>query len=437
MKKFIRCFLPALAGAFLLIAAPAAGQAESNLEQDQSPPSIIRIAAMGDIMLGTENRLPSDGAAGAFAEVSPFLVDCQVVIGNLEGPLTDRGAPTKAVVEGQSYVFRSPPAYVERLRQAGFTVMSLANNHAGDYGPAGRAQTREVLEAAGLLHTGAPSQVARQMVGRTEVSIIGLAPNRGCQNLNNIEAAADLVSREAARPGALVVVVFHGGAEGPGQINVPHGTERYLGENRGDLRRLSRALIDAGAHLVIGHGPHVPRGLEIYRDRLIAYSLGNFATGRGISVAGRTGLAPLLLVEITTEGRLAGGRVLSFQQLEAGRPALDPSGAAVTLMHSAGLADFAAPALDHEGRLMISEIEALALAATSSRAQQAARPTAPPPAVQPDPATETAALTVPQETRVAKKAAEPAPSVRPALQAVEQNAFRGYEWDVYSERSLK
>lgn len=422
MKKSTGCFLPAMAGVFLIIAASAPSAWARN--------TVIRIAATGDIMLGTQNNLPADGAAGAFAEVGPYLQNCQVVIGNLEGPLTDRGAPTKNVVEGQSYVFRSPPAYVERLREAGFTIMSLANNHVNDYGPAGSAQTREVLEGAGLLHTGAPRQAARQVVGRNEVSVIGLAPNKGCQDINDLEAAVEMVRQEAARPNALVIVVFHGGAEGAGRVYVPHGTEYYLGENRGDLRKLGRALIDAGAHLIIGHGPHVPRGLEIYKDRLIAYSLGNFATGRGISISGRTGLAPLLLVEMTTQGQLKGGQVLSFKQREAGRPRLDLSGEAVALMHKVSLGDFTAPALDREGRLMLTEKEALAMAATSagpatiqiaaaaSEAAKEPRPTK----------TETEAVTavkVAQETR-------PVTLKPKAKQPADQNVSRRYEWDIYS-----
>ena len=284
-------------------------------------PRTIRVAAMGDIMLGTENLLPADGAAEAFAEVKPYLDKCQVVIGNLEGPLTDQGSPTKEAVEGVSYVFRTPPAYVDRLSEAGFTVMSLANNHANDYGPAGHSQTREVLEKAGLLHTGAPGQVARQKVGSTTVAVIGLAPNSGCQPLNDIEAAAELVRQEAANKKTLVIVVFHGGAEGAGRTSVPYGPEYFLGENRGDVRRLSRALIDAGAHLVIGHGPHVPRGLELYQGRLIAYSLGNFATGRGISVSGRAGAAPAGGVD---PQRGAGQRANS--QFPSGRTGPAPAG---------------------------------------------------------------------------------------------------------------
>ena len=383
-------------------------------------PKIIRIAAMGDIMLGTENLLPEDEAASAFSEVRPYLKDRQVVIGNLEGPLTDRGTPSKTVVEGLSYVFRTPPHYVDRLKEAGFTIMSLANNHAGDYGPAGYEQTREVLDGAGILHTGAPDQWARQRVGQTTVSVLGLAPNSGCQDINDIPAAVELVKAEAEKPDTLVIVTFHGGGEGGGYIYVPQRAESFLGESRGDVRKLSHDLIDAGAHLIIGHGPHVPRGLEIYKDRLIAYSLGNFVTGRGINVSGYGGLAPLLLVELSAKGDLVGGRVVSFRQSEAGRAGLDDKGEAAQLMHALSFYDFDRPALGADGVIAHSEKEALLLAASSPKP---ARPQA----------LAKARKKVEDELLKTAQAEKPeVKKIKSPRKAKENKAPTRYEWDVYS-----
>jgi hypothetical protein len=106
---------------------------------------------------------------------------------------------------------------------------------------------------------------------------------------------------------------------------VPDGPEFFMGENRGDLRRLSRALIDAGAAMIIGHGPHVPRGVEIYRDRLIVYSLGNFATASGINIKGISGLAPLLLAEFDASGKILEYDFISFRQEMNKGPRFDPS----------------------------------------------------------------------------------------------------------------
>ncbi|MDR2442504.1 MAG: CapA family protein [Deltaproteobacteria bacterium] len=302
---------------------------QSALEQGEDKP-YLRVAAMGDIMMGTENLLPPDGAAGFFKDVIPKIKGYDVIFGNLEGPLTDRGAPTKDTSTGRSYCFRTPPSYGQRLKDAGFNIVSLANNHSFDYGPAGRAQTEEVLASLDIAHTGAVGQITSfKTPSGIEVAFIGLSPNRGSQSINDIEGAAALV-KEAIKqkPDRLVFVSFHGGAEGAAKMVVPHGPELFMGENRGDLIRLSHALIDAGAAAVIGHGPHVPRAVEVYRGHLIAYSLGNFATASGINVSGPSGLAPLLLFDLNREGQLINYEIESFRQAFNRGPQLDPTGEA-------------------------------------------------------------------------------------------------------------
>lgn len=303
-------------------------------EEPPKPPPVIRFAAMGDIMLGTEEELPPDGGVGFFQDVKPYLVDRDVIFGNLEGPLTDLGEPTKDTSTGRSYVFRTPPSYGAHLKDAGFTMLSLANNHVNDYGPEGRQQTLDVLDSLGIGYTGAPGQISIQDLGSLRVAYIGLAPNSGCQDLNDIPGAAALVREAAGMPDTLVVVSVHGGAEGPQYMRVPDGPETFLGEDRGDLRRLSREVIDAGADLVIGHGPHVPRGVELYKDRLIAYSLGNFATAAGINVQGVNGLAPLLLADLSPDGTLLSMRIISFRQVRNEGPKLDPGDEAASVMRA-------------------------------------------------------------------------------------------------------
>ncbi len=358
MSVYFRKFLK-VSAAFCVALSLLASQACAEKK-------IIRLAAVGDIMPGPQAE------ADFLDALKPYLADRQVVLGNLEGPLTDKGSPAKAIIPGLSYVFRSSPDLAARFAQAGFTAMTLANNHANDYGPEGARQTREVLEQAGLVYTGAPGEIARQKLGDKTIAIIGLAPNKGCQNINDLAAAVQLVRQEAAKPDTLVIATFHGGAEGSNHIYVPDGPEIFLGENRGDLKRLSRALIDAGAHLVIGHGPHVPRGLELYKGRLIAYSLGNFLTGAGLSVDGRKGLAPLLLVDLTWDGRLAGGQVLSFRQDKPGRISLDDKRQAMQLMYALSVWNFQIPALGPEGRLLLSEEEAQLMAEKSPKPKRPA-----------------------------------------------------------------
>ena len=159
----------------------------------------------------------------------------------------------------------------------------------------------------------------------------------------------------------IVVVTFHGGAEGADATRLPFAEEEYYGEPRGDVVYFARGVVDAGADLVIGHGPHVVRGMERYKDRLIAYSLGNFATYYGIRVTGDNGLAPLLLAELGSEGEFLGGAIHSFRQRRPGGPVTDPSSEAFLLVKKLSVADFgeAAPLFLADGRIAPREAEAL------------------------------------------------------------------------------
>jgi hypothetical protein len=108
----------------------------------------------------------------------------------------------------------------------------------------------------------------------------------------------------------------------------------FAGEDRGNVVEFARAMIDAGADLVIGHGPHVVRPMELYHDRLIAYSLGNFATYYGISVEGIRGIAPILLCELDDQGRFVAGRIEATTQIRPAGPSLDPTRSVITLLQT-------------------------------------------------------------------------------------------------------
>jgi hypothetical protein len=104
-------------------------------------------------------------------------------------------------------------------------------------------------------------------------------------------------------------------------------------------------VVDAGADLVIGHGPHVVRAMERYNDRLIAYSLGNFATYYGISVAGIKGIAPILIVTLDNEGRFLEGEIVSTIQLRPAGPSIDPQKRALNMIRGLSIEDFGNPGL--------------------------------------------------------------------------------------------
>jgi poly-gamma-glutamate capsule biosynthesis protein CapA/YwtB (metallophosphatase superfamily) len=294
----------------LALWAAGSGRAES-----------ISIAAVGDIMLGTDypdNRLPADDARGYLEEVAGVLQSADLAIGNLEGVLLAGGTPRKTCETAAAcFLFRSPPRYGAHLRTAGFDVMSLANNHARDFGEAGRTATMAALDRVGIFHSGRRGDIASFMLRGLRVAFIAFSPTRESYLLNDIPTAVEHVAALAGTHD-LVIVSFHGGAEGRDAMTLPFAEEFYFGETRGEVVRFARGVIDAGADLVIGHGPHVPRALELYRGRLVAYSLGNFATHTGVSVSGEAGWAALLTVTIDEQGRFLSGRVHSALQ---GRPA--------------------------------------------------------------------------------------------------------------------
>jgi len=136
-------------------------------------------------------------------------------------------------------------------------------------------------------------------------------------------------------------------------MHVPFAEEEYYGEPRGDVARFSRSVVDAGADLVLGHGPHVVRGMELYKDRLIAYSLGNFATYYGISVTGAKGIAPILLTTIDASGRFVEGEIVSTIQLRPDGPSIDEDQRALNLIRGLSLQDFGNPGLafEQDGKL--------------------------------------------------------------------------------------
>ncbi len=297
-----------------------------------TPAVEITIAAVGDMMLGTEypeNRLPDDDALGFLAGVSNTLAAADLAFGNLEGVLADDAEPAKKCSNlSACYLFRSPTRYAERFAAAGFDALSLANNHARDFGEDGRTSTMQALAAAGIAHSGRRGDFASLTARGLSVSFLAFAVTRESNLMHDYALAAETVAT-AARNHDLVVVSFHGGAEGAGSSRIPFGEEEYFGEPRGDVVRFARSMVDAGADLVFGHGPHVVRGMERYRERLIAYSLGNFATYYGISVADLRGVAPILLATLDERGRFLGGRLISTRQIRPGGPVLDADGTAL------------------------------------------------------------------------------------------------------------
>ena len=307
------------------------------------PEGVVAIVATGDIVMGSTPNLPSDGGRSFFSDVETDLAG-DVVLGNLEGTLSTGGGSKCGKGSTNCFAFQTPPSYARWLQEAGFTVMNLANNHAYDFGAAGLRQTTDALAGVGLEWTGRPGQITVQKVAGIRVALVGFAPYPWAQSLTDIAAAKKLV-RKAARSADVVVVTMHAGAEGSDRQHVKRGTELFLGENRGDSMRFAHAVVDAGADLVVGSGPHVLRGMEWYKGRLIAYSLGNFAGYKVFSLGGPLSTSGILRVTLRGDGKFEAGRLVPTHLVGAGLPAIDPAEAAHGAVRTLSREDFGARAV--------------------------------------------------------------------------------------------
>ena len=309
----------------------------------QEPDSLLTIAMCGDIMMGTTYptvRLPQKDGADIFSDVKQLFLDADLAAGNLEGVICEGGTCTKNVGAANNYAFRMPESYAHLLKDAGFDYLNLANNHTNDFGTFGLLRTQELLNQQGIRYSGLPD--CESVVIEKEGIRYGICSfGHNAYTLKHTDTAAVTRIVTALRPQCdILVVTFHGGAEGSKYSHLPDGPETYLGENRGNLRAFAHHCIDLGADLVFGHGPHVTRAVELYKDRLVAYSLGNFCTTFGVNLAGVNGYAPVLVARIPHDGRFVEGRIHSFIQTQGTGPRLDAADKVAQHMRSLSEADF-------------------------------------------------------------------------------------------------
>jgi poly-gamma-glutamate capsule biosynthesis protein CapA/YwtB (metallophosphatase superfamily) len=304
----------------------------------------ISVIGVGDIMMGTnypEDRLPPYDGDFLLRDVADVLRNADLTFGNLEGTLLNEGGtPKKCKDPKVCYAFRTPVHYAKNLLDAGFDLVSLANNHAGDMGDEGRESTMNTLIAMGILHAGQISmKTAIFQKDSIRYGLAAFAPNSNCVPINDLDGARAIV-RELDSLVDIVIVSFHGGAEGPKFQHVPRAHEIFYGEDRGDVYEFSHTVIDEGADIVFGHGPHVTRGVEVYKNRFIAYSLGNFCTYKGINVSGINGLAPIMKVSINSSGEFISGEIIPTRQSFETGVQIDPSKSIIKIIQELSKKDF-------------------------------------------------------------------------------------------------
>ncbi len=335
MRKLRWLILIACVGALVGNGAWVSAASGSRSRETRS----VTLEWVGDIAMSTELGLPPGGLYHSLAPVRPLLHRADVTLGNLEGTLSVGGVSKCASIGGsQCFAFQAPPQAAFGLRAAGFDLVNQANNHSMDYGVSGRQQTVAALNQAGVAHTGFPGEMTYLRVHGLRVAFLGFAPYPYDANLLDIPAAQSLV-REARRHAAVVVVIIHAGAEGVGALHTPYGSQYFLGEDRGDARAFSHAVIDAGASIVLGSGPHVIRGIQRYRGRMIADSLGNFVGYHTLAGGGVLSESAILRVTLAPGGRVLAARWLPITLVD-GLPRPDHTRASVKLVQKLSREDF-------------------------------------------------------------------------------------------------
>lgn len=311
-----------------------------------SPERSITITGVGDIMFGTTfpsaRFLPRhDNPLILLGDLADTLSLSDITFGNLEGSFLDNGEPVKKCRDTTiCYLFRMPERYAAALSVAGFDIISLANNHFGDFGLPSRLTTMKLLDSLEIqyagLHENPYSIFTRDSI---VYGFCAFAPNAGTVSIVDIPEAEKLV-RFLADTCDIIIVSFHGGAEGAEYQNVTRKEELSYGESRGNVYEFSHRMIDAGADIVFGHGPHVTRAIEVYNDRFISYSLGNFCTYGRFNLSGPNGIAPVLKLRVDTAGKFLSGKIIPVFQVYSGGVRVDPEKRVIKKLRELTLQDF-------------------------------------------------------------------------------------------------
>jgi hypothetical protein len=285
----------------------------------------VVITGVGDIMLGSafpSARFlpPHDNPFLLLESVADTLRNSDITFGNLEGSFLNNGDAAKKCKDTTvCYLFRMPERYVSALTACGFNILSVANNHFGDFGLPSRQRTKAILDSVGIRYAGLVEHP--WTIFRKDSLLYGFcafAPNAGTVNINDTVEAKRIV-KMLADTCDIVIVSFHGGAEGADFQNVPRSHEVFHGEDRGDVYHFAHILIDSGADVVFGQGPHVTRAIEVYKNRFISYSLGNFCTYGRFNLASPNNLAPIVRLNVDASGKFLSGRIIpAFQPWPGG-----------------------------------------------------------------------------------------------------------------------
>ncbi|MEA5594219.1 CapA family protein [Rivularia sp. UHCC 0363] len=331
---------------------------EISIANQQNRAKSIIIQAVGDVIPGTNypnQRLPADSNQLIPKSVRAYLSRADLLFGNFETSLTNYPYSAKDISRGQVFAFRSPPQYAKLFADVGFDVFNVANNHANDFGAVGFKDTTKNLKNAGIETVGHKNKILFLNKNNNKIAMIGFAPYDFFNSIHDLKTAASLV-RKAREQADIVIISMHAGAEGTSALHTKNKTEYFYGENRGNSIKFARKMIDEGADLVLGHGPHVPRAMEMYKGKLIAYSLGNFLGYRTLATAAQTGYSMILEVEMSPQGSLEKAKIIPVRMNKQGIPYIDQNFNTVRLVRYLNKHDFpdSSVEINQNGELLVA-----------------------------------------------------------------------------------
>lgn len=285
MLEALSAFVAVLLGIFGLHTASVASEVPST--QFLPPIPHVRVIFGGDMMFDRTIRttIKEKGEDFIFSCIDPILKNADLVVANLEGPITGHVSKSIGSTSGGefNYTFTFPTSTAPLLAAHGVAMVNLGNNHITNFGAAGIASTTEALAAAGVGYFGDPPAYGRASGSFSGVHLAFINYNEFGGN-----ASTTLTQIAQARAaGELPVIYTHWGVE-------------YATTSSPYMRELAHQFIDVGAEVVIGSHPHVVEEREFYREKYIYYSLGNFIFDQYWSDAVSHGL--LVEVEFTQRG---------------------------------------------------------------------------------------------------------------------------------------
>lgn len=274
-----------------------------------------------------------------FDSLKSLLQEPDIMVGNLEGTVTSEIFSKCKTDSKNCFAFKGDSLFVDYLSNSGFDVLNMANNHAFDFGREGFLDTQKFLHDKNISSIGAPNQIAIIEKNGIKIAFVGFAPNSRVNSFLDKENIIKNISN-AKSQSDIVIAVIHAGGEGSMYSHVKPGDEIYLNENRGNTVELAHLIIDSGASAVLGSGPHLLRGIENYKGKIIAYSMGNFFGAGKLSTAGELKFSGILNIELSKNGEILNTKITPIILDGAGFPYLDKGLRSIDIINNLSKEDF-------------------------------------------------------------------------------------------------